>query len=395
MSQKFIKNSKRSEYNKTEKAKEISRKNAENMRNIKANMTEEEKRLSILKGIYKRSLLKYGKSHEKTIELKEKVMSKDPLYDPYDSPKDRMLNKQYPVIKLVNKTRIKLKEPIPVYDLTIKGDIPNFQLESQTYVHNCPGGGKSKGMAFLAKNAVAEMKNVIFITLELNETETMVNFKTAISGINMHDMLKPEYREEFTRKIQNFKNTFGGNLIVKFFKPATVNADTLQNYIRKVIQTKSEKLGITWKPDIIFVDYMDKLLPIQKVKGSSYEDMGNVANDLKNLAITFECPVVTGSQLGKYSWNLKGDDVISMDSIAESAAKVHIAHSMTTINFNPGEKTLGRARLFMAKSRSGRPGEIVWVENNLGRCLIKEIEQWDPKALEGEAGYTIRGVSSK
>lgn len=139
---------------------------------------------------------------------------------------------------------------------------------------------------------------------------------------------------------------------------------------------------------------MDKLLPIQKVQANSYVDMGAVANDLKNLAISFECPVVTGSQLGKYSWNVTGSSVVSMESIAESAAKVHLAHSMTTINFNPGEKLLSRARLFLAKSRTGIPNSIVWVENNLGKCTLTEIDPWDPVKVDNEAGYSIKSNST-
>lgn len=256
-----------------------------------------------------------------------------------------------------------------------------------------PGGGKSRTMAFLTKNALMAMKRVIFITLELSEVETMTNIYTSISGYTMYDMLKPENREDFKRKVSMFKNTFSQNLLVKFFRPGCVNTDSIHNYIRKVIQEKQEENGIEWKPDIIFVDYMDKLLPIQRIKGSSYEDMGAVANDLKNLAISFRCPVISGSQLGRYSWNVTGNDVVSMDSIAESAAKVHLAHSMTTINSNPEEKALGRARFFLAKSRSGNVNSVVWVENNLAKCNITEIDAWDPITLTGGAQYSIKSSS--
>lgn len=279
---------------------------------------------------------------------------------------------------------------VPAWDDALGG---GFVRNNIHFIAAPSGGGKSRIMAFLAKNAVMNMKNVIFISMELDKTETMANFRTAVTGITMHDMLKPEYREEFIKKTAAFKNTFGNSMVIKFFNPGTVNADTVHNYIRKVIQTKSEKFGIEWKPDVIFIDYMDKMLPIQKIKGSTYEDMGAIANDLKNLAINFECPVITGSQLGKYTWNLKGNDIISMDAISESAQKAHLAHSMTTVNSNAGEKAQNKARFFLAKSRSGKPGTIVWVENNLARCNVKEIEPWDPKALDDGIGYIVRSSS--
>lgn len=253
-----------------------------------------------------------------------------------------------------------------------------------------PGAGKSRIMSYLAKNALYESKKVIFLTLELSEAETMANICTSATGLGLHEMLIPANREEFISKLNTFKSAYGKDLVVKFYKPGCVTADTLTNYIYKVIQKKEEK-GFEWKPDIIFVDYLDKLLPTQKIKGNSYEDVGGVATDLKNLGITFDCPVITGSQLGKYTWNLTGDAVVSMDAIAESAQKVHICHSMTTINTNKNEKQNGKARLYLAKSRSGRPGSIVWIENNLGRCSIREVDEWDPNSLSSSGpSFTVK-----
>ena len=138
---------------------------------------------------------------------------------------------------------------------------------------------------------------------------------------------------------------------------------------------------------------MDKLLPTQKIKGNIYEDVGGIATDCKNLAISFDCPVITGSQLGRYTWSLTGDQVVSMDSIAESAQKVHIAHSMITINQNKGEKNAQKARLYLAKSRSGKPNTVVWCDWNIGRCQLIEANAWDPKALD-DANDTFSVKSS-
>lgn len=300
------------------------------------------------------------------------------------------------LIQLISETYDKanmVKTGIDGWDKALGG---GFTRNNLHIVAAPPGGGKSRIMAFLAKQALMAGKKVVFITLELTEAETAANLNTAVTGFTIYDLLKPENRDEFNKKRTAFKNTFGDDLFIKFYRPGTVNTDTLHNYIRKIMSERKEELGgIEWKPDFIIVDYMDKLLPIQKLVGRSYEDMGAVANDLKNLAISFDCPVLSGSQLGKYSWNTKDDDVVSMDSISESAQKIHLAHSMTTINSNPGEKALNRARLFLAKSRSGIANSIVWVENNLGKCSVREIEQWDPSTVNSDVGYKIKSSSTQ
>ena len=286
-------------------------------------------------------------------------------------------------------TQNMIKTGIPDWDKALGG---GFVRDNLHIVGAPPGGGKSRTMAFLATQAIKDLKKVIFISLELSKLETMANIKACATGISTNDLLKIENREIYKTKVTTFKNTFGPNLMVQFYKPATVTADTIYNYIQKVIQYKKEKLGIDWKPDVIFLDYLDKLLPTQKLKGSLYEDIGGVADDCKNLAITFHCPVVTGSQLGKFTWNVKGNEVVNLDSLAESSRKAHLAHSITTINVNPGEKAQGKARLFMAKSRSGSPGKTIFIEQNLGKCLLTQVPEWDPVTLQGTDTYTVKGA---
>lgn len=276
---------------------------------------------------------------------------------------------------------------IPGWDYALGG---GFVKNNIHIIGAPPGAGKSRTMAFLAKEAMSRMKKVAFFTLELSEEETMANIYTAMTGVTLHDMLQPEGRAEFEAKKNTFVNTYLPQLCVKFFKPGCVTVDSLHNYLMRFVQRKEDETGMPWKPDVIFVDYLDKLLPTNKGGRNSYEDMGGVANDLKNLAITFGCPVVTGSQLGKISWDLKGSEVVSMQSVAESAAKVHLAHSMTTINANPGEKQAARCRLYTAKSRSGKPGQVIFCEQNLGKCLMYEVEKWEPSQLDGTVNYSVK-----
>ena len=98
------------------------------------------------------------------------------------------------------------------------------------------------------------------------------------------------------------------------------------------------------------------MVSTQKLKGNTYEDIGAVAADCKNLATKFKCPVISASQLGRYSWNVKGDEVVTMAVIADSAQKAHLAHSVTTINAN------------MAKKLSINVGYIWLTRNGYLRC---------------------------
>lgn len=279
---------------------------------------------------------------------------------------------------------------IPSWDKALGG---GFVKDNLHIIGAQPGGGKSRIMAYLAKHALEELKRVVYITLELDEQDTMSNILLATVGMNLADLRNPDNRKEMVEKITRFRDTFSANLMVKFYKPSTITANVIHNYIQKIIRMKKDKEGIDWKPDVIFLDYMDKLLPIDTIKGNIYEDNGGVADDCKNLAIDFDCPVITGSQLGRGSWNIKGDEVISMASIAESARKAHLAHSLTTINANPQEKKLNKARLYVAKSRSGTTGEMIYLEHNLARCTFYETEPWTQDDIAGATQFTVKDTS--
>jgi replicative DNA helicase len=258
-----------------------------------------------------------------------------------------------------------------------------------------PGAGKSRIMAYLAKRALMDLKKVIFFTLELSEEETMANIITSYSGLTISEIADKTRREEYKELSIAFREKYNADLAIKYYNPGAVSTDTLHNCIYKIIQMKERKGYKNWYPDVIFVDYLDKLLPTIKIKGSSYEDMGAVATDLKALAVAFNCPVITGSQLGKVTWTLTGDSVVGMSAIAESAQKVHLAHTMTTVNRNPAEKEQNKARLFLAKSRSGKPDTVVYINYDIGKCSFADSDPWDPNQLESIGNYTIKDTSAK
>lgn len=256
------------------------------------------------------------------------------------------------------------------------------------------GGGKSKFLAFLTKECLKRKKRVIYITLELTEEETMQNILTAMTGFSLRDLMDENNRVSFADKVRQFRTGYGDNVVVKFYKPNAITADTIHNYIQKVINVKKNKEIYDWRPDIIILDYMDKLLPVDRVKNASiYETGANVASDCKNLAITFECPVVTGSQVGRSAWNITGDEVVSIASVAESAAKIHLCHNFISFNQNPNEKERGLSRFYVGKARSGHTGKIIYMEHNLNTNFFKEKEPWTQESLKGTVPQTIKDTS--
>lgn len=280
-----------------------------------------------------------------------------------------------------------LKTNIPGWDEALGG---GFATDNIHLVCAPPGSGKTRLMVYLAVQALLQHKNVIFITLELTESQLTPLFLQNISGYPMKDLTtNEEIYKDFIAKKEKFFQQYDQHLIVKYYAQGRITAETLNGYILNITRRRFEKNNAEWKPDVIFIDYLDKMLSTQKLKGNTYEDIGAVAADCKNLATAFKCPVISASQLGRYGWNVKGDEVVTMAAIADSAQKAHLAHSVTTINANIGEKALNKCRLYLAKSRTGKYGAVIYCNQNLDLCRMEETDTWDPKEIEATCKLNV------
>lgn len=124
------------EYNKSEKAKLISKKNAEHMRNILQQKSDAEKQLILLKKSLAALGRHKGKDSFEYIDKLREIRNLEPYYDPTLTPKQRWKLKQQMNHKIISIKYIGKEE---VFDLTTEKN-HNFALKSGIIAHN---SGKS------------------------------------------------------------------------------------------------------------------------------------------------------------------------------------------------------------------------------------------------------------
>ena len=124
------------ERNKTEKARNISKKMAENMRNLKANKSPEEKAIILAKQVLATIARFHGKENQKYIELLAFIHTKEPWYDPTLGAKENYKRKKIYNHKIISIEYIGKQQ---VYDITTEKN-HNFALNAGIIAHNC---GKS------------------------------------------------------------------------------------------------------------------------------------------------------------------------------------------------------------------------------------------------------------
>lgn len=187
----------------------------------------------------------------------------------------------------------KVEERIP-FDLEFFNKITKGGLPQKTLNVALAGTGvgKSLFMCHMASNCLSQGKNVLYITLEMAEERIAERIDANLMNISiddLHDLPKTMYQD----KIEKVKKKASGSLIIKEYPTASAHT----NHFRQLIQELAIKKS--FKPDIIFVDYLNICASSRFRGGSnvnSYTIIKAIAEELRGLAVENNLPIVTATQ---------------------------------------------------------------------------------------------------
>lgn len=157
------------------------------------------------------------------------------------------------------------------------------------------GVGKSLTMCHIAAACLAQGKNVLYITLELAEEEVAKRIDANLMNITIDDLLQLP-RDLYLKKASVLKNKAQGKLIVKEYPTAAASTLHFKALLNELHLKKS------FKPDIIFVDYLNICASSRIKPGgnvNSYTYIKSIAEELRGLAVEFEVPVVSATQTNR------------------------------------------------------------------------------------------------
>jgi len=157
------------------------------------------------------------------------------------------------------------------------------------------GIGKSLFMCHMAANCLSDNKNVLYITLEMAEERIAERIDANLMNIPM-DMLKDMPKESYQKKIGKLRDKIKGKLIVKEYPTATASV----NNFRALMNELKIKKGFI--PDILFMDYLNLCTSIRyknNISAGSYFVVKAIAEELRGLAVEWDVPVVSATQLNR------------------------------------------------------------------------------------------------
>ena len=201
--------------------------------------------------------------------------------------------------------------------------------------------GKSIFLGNIACNIAHKGKTVLLVSLEMSEMMYAKRISSNVTKVPMsdltlsHDLVK-------TRAVNFSETNPDAKLIIKEFPPNAITVGQLNAYIQKLVNR-----GI--RPDAIVVDYINLLH--SNIGNNSYERIKHVSEQLRALSYTFECPIVTATQINRSGINENNPGV---ENISESIGLAATADVIMSIWQDEGDVDLGVIRLGMMKNRYGQ-----------------------------------------
>jgi replicative DNA helicase len=154
------------------------------------------------------------------------------------------------------------------------------------------GVGKSLFMCHVGASCLVQGKNVLYITMEMAEERIAERIDANLLNLTM-DELKVIDRDIFDSRIDKIAKKTQGKLIVKEYPTASAHAGHFRALLEEL------KLKRDFKPDIIFIDYLN-ICSSQRMKqgGSinSYTYVKAIAEELRGLAVEYNVPIVSATQ---------------------------------------------------------------------------------------------------
>ena len=175
------------------------------------------------------------------------------------------------------------------FDKITKGGIPNKTLNIALAG---TGVGKSLFMCSLASTILMQGKNVLYITLEMAEERIAERIDSNLLNTNLQDIVDIP-RPMFESKVQGIQRKTQGQLYIKEYPTASAHSGHFDALIKELSLKKA------FKPDIVFVDYLNICTSARYRAGSnvnSYTVVKAIAEELRGLAVKYNVPVMSATQ---------------------------------------------------------------------------------------------------
>jgi len=251
---------------------------------------------------------------------------------------------------------------------------------SRLYIY---GGGSGAGKSTILSNTIfksaikpinfmefpdidppkpGEIKRVyIYVTMENTIEESLMRIYQGMFNKTLPQMLYDVTSGiDIKKEINNILLQNHSTIIMKYFPAMSISATDLIGVLDDVANEYGKDCIAG-----LYIDYLD-LLKTDAVYDIYRLELGHITLSLKTLAVEYNIPVVTASQLGRAAYKIKDADELNLDQMSESIKKVEHSDFVMLLakDLTDDNKVWGK----VGKNRSGR--------SNLGMEMAVNFEKY-------------------
>ena len=247
--------------------------------------------------------------------------------------------------ELYNKKESRIQFDLEYFNKITKGGLPNKTLNIALAG---TGVGKSLFMCHHASSVLLEGKNVLYITLEMAEEKIAERIDANLLNVNIQeivDLPKPI----FEGKVTNLAKKTQGSLIIKEYPTASAHSGHFKALLNELALKKS------FKPDIIFIDYLNICASSRYRAGSnvnSYSYIKAIAEELRGLAVEANVPIVSATQTTRSGY---GSSDVDLTDTSESFGLPATADLMFALISTEELEALNQIMVKQLKNRYNDP----------------------------------------
>lgn len=272
---------------------------------------------------------------------------------------------------------------LELFNTITKGGVPRKTLNIALAG---TGVGKSLFMCHVAASALAQGKNVLYITLEMSEERIAERIDANLMNIQI-DQLPSLSKGMFADKVTRIAGTTVGKLIIKEYPTASAHT----GHFRALLNELKLKKDVV--PDVIFVDYLN-ICASSRMKGlggsiNTYSLIKAIAEELRGLAVEFNVPIFSATQTTRSGFS---NTDLELTDTSESFGLPATADFMFALITTEELEKLGQMMVKQLKNRYNDPSANKRFIIGVDRSKMKLYDVEDKaQTLSKEA--TVRGGS--
>jgi len=239
----------------------------------------------------------------------------------------------------------KIPFDLEYFDKITKGGLPNKTLNIALAG---TGVGKSLFMCHVASSVLLQGKNVLYITLEMAEEKIAERIDANLLNVPIQDITDLP-KQMFDSKVESIAKKTQGQLIIKEYPTASAHSGHFKALLQELALKKS------FKPDIIFIDYLNICASSRYRAGSnvnSYSYIKAIAEELRGLAVEANLPIISATQTTRSGY---GSSDVELTDTSESFGLPATADLMFALISTEDLEPLNQIMVKQLKNRYNDP----------------------------------------